>query len=100
MHRSGRGQVEEAGRRIARRQPSFLTYLQDGLSVHAAADRPSDTADSRGRIFCMTALPIFVIATSRSYWDCRFCHTWALVPKYRASRNAISAVTPRRRATI
>jgi hypothetical protein len=39
-----------------------------------------------------TLFPIFLLAISRSYCVCRFCHSCAVVPKYRDKRNAISHV--------
>jgi hypothetical protein len=49
----------------------------------------------KGWIARSTFLPILLLAISKSYCACRFCHSCALAPKYRDSRSAISAVIAR-----
>jgi len=45
------------------------------LAGQTAADRALGSALARGRMSRSTAFPIFVVATSKSYCDWRFCHT-------------------------
>src|SRR5580658_4522289 len=66
----------------------------------AARSAGAGLGSTAGLIVLSIFFPAFWLATSRSCWVCRFSQSCALVPKYRASRRAISAVTDLRRRTI
>jgi hypothetical protein len=77
-----------------------LVRLEPWARLSQAAMGSARSGRGIGWMARSSLLPILRLATSRSYCACRFSHSCADVPKYSERRNAISAVTARRRRTI
>src|SRR5512143_1646815 len=85
-------------------QVGSKTIWEEELVSEEVQDATANTRECfvarRGFTTRFMVAPAANSATRRSYAACRLIHDCASVPKYRARRNAVSAVMPRRSRTI